>query len=127
MQVKINENKSIDVVGIKAKQLSIVLTKFKELTVRAKEDESVAAALSGISYIFNDKPNKAVLVQLVPQMLATFYDEFLDIMTQLFSLTKDEVDNMDLDVVIEVISALIQETDFPKIADLLKKFLIPQK
>lgn len=127
MQVKINENKSIDVVGIKAKQLSIVLTKFKELTARAKEDESVAAALSGISYIFNDKPNKAVLVQLVPQMLATFYDEFLDIMTQLFPLTKDEVDNMDLDVVIEVISALIQETDFPKIADLLKKFLIPQK
>ena len=127
MQVKINENKSIDVVGIKAKQLSIVLTKFKELTVRAKEDESVAAALSGISYIFNDNPNRAVLVQLVPQMLATFYDEFLDIMTQLFPLTKDEVDNMDLDVVIEVISALIQETDFPKIADLLKKFLIPQK
>ena len=127
MQVKINENKSIDVVGIKAKQLSIVLTKFKELTARAKEDESVAAALSGISYIFNDKPNKAVLVQLVPQMLATFYDEFLDIMTQLFSLTKDEVDNMDLDVVVEIISALIQETDFPKIADLLKKFLTPQK
>lgn len=127
MQVKINENKSIDVVGIKAKQLSIVLTKFKELTARAKEDESVAAALSGISYIFNDNPNKAVLVQLVPQMLATFYDEFLDIMTQLFSLTKDEVDNMDLDVVVEIISALIQETDFPKIADLLKKFLIPQK
>lgn len=127
MQVKINENKSIDVVGIKAKQLSIVLTKFKELTARAKEDESVAAALSGISYIFNDKPNKAVLVQLVPQMLATFYDEFLDIMTQLFPLTKDEVDNMDLDVVVEIISALIQETDFPKIADLLKKFLIPQK
>lgn len=127
MQVKINENKSIDVVGIKAKQLSIVLTKFKELTVRAKEDESVAAALSGISYIFNDNPNRAVLVQLVPQMLATFYDEFLDIMTQLFSLTKDEVDNMDLDVVVEIISALIQETDFPKIADLLKKFLIPQK
>ncbi len=127
MQVKINENKSIDVVGIKAKQLSIVLTKFKELTARAKEDESVAAALSGISYIFNDNPNKAVLVQLVPQMLATFYDEFLDIMTQLFPLTKDEVDNMDLDVVVEIISALIQETDFPKIADLLKKFLIPQK
>ena len=127
MQVKINENKSIDVVGIKAKQLSIVLTKFKELTARAKEDESVAAALSGISYIFNDNPNKAVLVQLVPQMLATFYDEFLDIMTQLFSLTKDEVDNMDLDVVVEIISALIQETDFPKIADLLKKFLTPQK
>lgn len=127
MQVQINENKSIDVVGIKAKQLSIVLTKFKELTARAKEDESVAAALSGISYIFNDNPNKAVLVQLIPQMLATFYDEFLDIMTQLFPLTKDEVDNMDLDVVVEIISALIKETDFPKIADLLKKFLIPQK
>lgn len=125
--VQINDEKSIDIVGIKAKQLGILLNKFRDLTKRAKDDKEIAAALSGLSYLFRDDKNSAVLIQLIPQVLATFYDEFMDMMTELFPLTREEVDDMELDKLVEIIGALVSLTDLPKVADLLKKYLILQK
>lgn len=125
--IQINDTKTITVKGIKARELGILVTKFNDIRNKAESDEQVNAALNGLIYLFREEEKStALLVHFIPQIIAVFYDELVDLISKLFSLTQEEVDDLELDVLAEIVMSFIEATDFTKIANMLGKFQIPQ-
>lgn len=124
MQININESKTITVNGIKAKQLSVIMNHYAGLRKRAAEDESIAMALSGLMYLFNEsKKEKGIMNMMLPQMIATFYDEIIALIMALQpTLTQEEIDDMEIATLVEIILAYIETTDVEQLTKILGKF-----
>lgn len=123
MKKLIVNEQEIVINGIKAKQLGIIMNHYAQLRKRAAEDENVSMALSGLMYLFNEsKKEKGVLNMMIPQILATFYDELLSLLKELTGLTQEFIDDMELTALIDVISAYIEETNIEQLIKTLGKF-----
>lgn len=120
--IMINEQELV-IKGIKAKQLGLIMNHYAQLRKRAAEDENVSMALSGLMYLFNEsKKEKGVLNMMIPQVIATFYDELLALLKELTGLTQETIDDMELTTLIEVIYAYIEATNLDQIVKMLGKF-----
>lgn len=128
--VKVNvlgETKEVVIKGLKARELGVILNKFNEIREKSLEDEKVGRALSSLIYLFKENPDAATFMHFMPQMLGVFYDELLDLMTDLFDLTEEEVDDLELEALVELIVVFLKQVDAKKIVDLLGKLATPVK
>lgn len=121
--IYINDTKEIKVNGIKAKQLSIIMNHYANLRKRASEDENISMALSGLMYIFNSaEKEKSLLNLMLPQVIATFYDEVIALIQQLQpTLTQEEIDDMEIATLVEILLAYIETTDIEQLTKVLGK------
>lgn len=123
----LGEKKEVAIKGLKAKELGIILNKFNELKERTMTDEKVASAMNGLIFLFKEDVDTAAMVHFLPQILAVFYDELLDLMVQLFGLTLEEVEDLELDDMAALIITFINQVDYKKIVSLLGKSPIQPK
>lgn len=123
----LGEEKEIIVKGLKARELGVILNKFNELKERTMEDEKVASAMNGLIFLFKEEVDTAAMIHFLPQILAVFYEELLDLMMQLFNLTKEEVEDLEIDAMAELIITFLNQVDYKKIVGLLGKSPIQPK
>lgn len=120
--IKVNEQELV-INGIKAKQLGTIMNHYAQLRKRAAEDENVSMALSGLMYLFNEsKKEKGILNMMIPQVIATFYDELLALLKELTGLTQEVIDDMELTTLVELVYAYVEETNFEQLIKMLGKF-----
>lgn len=117
----LGEEKEILIKGLKARELGVILNKFNEIKERTMIDEKVASAMNGLIFLFKEDVDTATMIHFLPQILAVFYEELLDLMEQLFGLTKEEVEDLEIDQMAELIITFLNQVDYKKIVDLLGK------
>lgn len=119
----INENKSLEIKGIRTKEGGLLIKRLSSLFKKAQTDEDLRYAFNGIIALVDNKNiNATTIVTLIPTIITSFYDEFIGLLSDLTGLTLDEIDDLELDKTIEIVLAIAEETDFNKLAGLLKNF-----
>lgn len=122
--IVINEEKSIDVRGIKTKEGGMLMKRIGTLMKKAQTDDDFRYAFNGLIALASsgDKITSATVVTIMPIIIANFYDEYIELLSDLTGLTVEEIEDLEIDKTVEITQAIVEETDFNKLMGLLKNF-----
>lgn len=121
--VVINENLTLEINGIRTKEGGLLIKRISKLMKKAQTDNEFRMAMNGLlTLVDQDKLSPGTILAALPMILSEFYDEFIGLMSDLIHIPVEEIEEFDIDKTIEVAMAIMEETDFEKVKNLLKNF-----
>lgn len=117
--------KKIKLNGLKARELGMIVKRFNSVRERAEADKKVGDALNGFIFLLKrEKLEPMAVMMFLPQVLDVLWDELKALYMDLFSLTEEEFDNLELEEIVELFIGFVSTVDLNKITNLLGKYTI---
>lgn len=117
--------KKIKLNGLKARELGLIVKRFNSVRERAESDKKVGDALNGFIFLLKrEKLEPMSIMMFLPQVLDVLWDELKALYMDLFSLTEEEFDNLELEEIVELFIGFVSTVDINKITNLLGKYTI---